>query len=135
MSFFPHALAAPAPAPGLSIEWEEPNCLLCGGRRWSCLVEAPDTSAGGKGLWFAVVQCQECGLCFTNPRPSLNSIGQFYPEGAYRPYRPVKRVHSFAASWRWRFPGKERQEMPWHGDGRLLDFGCGGGSFLERMKQ
>jgi 2-polyprenyl-3-methyl-5-hydroxy-6-metoxy-1,4-benzoquinol methylase len=23
--------------------------------------------------------------------------------------------------------------MPWHGKGRLLDFGCGGGSFLERM--
>ncbi|HMC66442.1 MAG TPA: class I SAM-dependent methyltransferase, partial [Gemmataceae bacterium] len=23
--------------------------------------------------------------------------------------------------------------LPWHGQGRLLDFGCGGGSFLERM--
>src|SRR5262249_34256030 len=27
----------------------------------------------------------------------------------------------------------ERRVLPWHGNGRLLDFGCGGGSFLERM--
>jgi 2-polyprenyl-3-methyl-5-hydroxy-6-metoxy-1,4-benzoquinol methylase len=25
--------------------------------------------------------------------------------------------------------------LPWHGEGRLLDFGCGGGIFLERMAE
>src|SRR5215470_13964993 len=84
MSFFPRDLGAPA-TPGPVVEWEEANCLLCGGRNWAPLVEAPDRLAGGSGLWFAVVQCHDCGLCFTNPRPSLNSIGQFYPS-AYLPH-------------------------------------------------
>ncbi|HTK75412.1 MAG TPA: class I SAM-dependent methyltransferase [Gemmataceae bacterium] len=32
-------------------------------------------------------------------------------------------------------PCVERRVLPWHGQGRLLDFGCGGGSFLRRMQQ
>ena len=28
---------------------------------------------------------------------------------------------------------ERRGEMPWHGQGRLLDFGCGGGAFLKTM--
>jgi SAM-dependent methyltransferase len=113
------------------IEWEEPDCLLCGGRNWSPLVEAPDSTAGGTGLWFAVVQCQDCGLCFTNPRPDAESIGQFYPS-VYRPHRtgnPRRR------GWRRRRNRLEYQVLPWRGKGRLLDFGCGGGSFLASMHQ
>src|SRR5437764_915980 len=111
MSFFPRALASPAPPLGPVVEWEEPACLLCGGRNGSTLLEAPDCTAGGSGLWFAVVQCHDCGLCFTNPRPSQATISHFYPQ-VYRPHqvpRNRKRV---------------RRELPtvlWHGQGRLLD--------------
>ena len=31
--------------------------------------------------------------------------------------------------------GRERRSLSIHGDGRLLDFGCGGGSFLVRMAE
>jgi SAM-dependent methyltransferase len=118
------------------VEWEEPDCLLCGGGRWTPLLEAQDNVPGGTGLWFAVVQCLECGLCFTNPRPSAESIGQFYPS-AYRPHlrragRKPWRLHLPSP---WRSPRRERQALDWHGQGRLLDFGCGGGSFLQRMHQ
>src|SRR4029077_6829766 len=61
------------------VEWEEPACLLCRGRNWFTLVRAPDRPHGSAGLWFAVVQCNDCGLCFTNPRPNAESISQFYP--------------------------------------------------------
>lgn len=134
MSLSPRDLAVLCAASGPVIEWEETDCLLCGGRRWSLLVEAPDTTAGGTGLWFAVVQCHECGLCFTNPRPTVEAIGQFYPD-VYRPHhapRPRKR-------WRLRLPlpwkqyGKDYPMIPRHGRGRLLDFGCGGGTYMERM--
>jgi len=117
------------------IEWEEPPCHLCGDRNWSQLVEAPDQATNGAGLWFAVVQCKRCGLCFTNPRPSPNSIGQFYhPE--YRPHQSKNRRRatnrpSFLPARKHR----DRFAIRWHGRGRLLDFGCGAGSFLDRMHE
>jgi 2-polyprenyl-3-methyl-5-hydroxy-6-metoxy-1,4-benzoquinol methylase len=138
MSFFPRDLAAPVAAPGPSIEWEESNCPLCDGRRSSPLLEAPDNAPGGSGLWFAVVQCQECGLCFTNPRPSPATIGRFYP-AVYLPHRtPTRRKRRRRSAKRilsWPRKCSERQALPWHGQGRLLDFGCGGGSFLDRMNR
>ena len=68
------------------VEWDECACLLCGGSDWAPLVEAPDYGRGGSGLWFMVVQCHECGLCFTNPRPSASTIHSFYPED-YAPHQ------------------------------------------------
>jgi 2-polyprenyl-3-methyl-5-hydroxy-6-metoxy-1,4-benzoquinol methylase len=138
MSFFPRDLAAPVAEAGPVIVWEEPDCLLCGGRSWSSLVEAPDATMGGTGLWFAVVQCQECGLCFTNPRPNTETISQFYPS-VYRPHRTSR----LRRRPRWRLPGlplrkrapKEHRVLSWRGPGRLLDFGCGGGAFLAHMHQ
>lgn len=136
MSFFPRDLPAPAAPLGPLVEWEETNCLLCGGKRWMPLVEAPDLTRGGTGLWFVVVQCQDCGLCFTNPRPTLHTMSQFYPS-AYLPHQPPsarQRDRARTLRWsNWGRPRKERQVLPWHAQGRLLDFGCGGGVFLERM--
>src|SRR5262249_9220869 len=85
---------------------------------------------------FVVVQCQQCGLCFTNPRPTAASIGRFYPSG-YRPHRTPRARQSR----RWRqalqqlfgWSENERRVLPLQGNGRLLDFGCGGGSYLARM--
>src|SRR5262249_36333153 len=74
--------------------------------------------------------CPDCGLCFTNPRPTPASIGRFYPT-AYRPHG-LPRQQRRRPPPRGR-PGKERQTLPWVGEGRLLDFGCGGGSYLEGM--
>src|SRR6266446_9097070 len=134
MSFFPRDVGAPAAGP--AIIWEEPACLLCGQRKAEPLVEAPDSTAGGTGFWFAAVQCQECGLCFTSPRPSAECMDQFYPKD----YRPHRLRHRRAASpisrlgQAWHQPRKEYQTVGRRGRGRLLDFGCGGGSFLLKMR-
>jgi SAM-dependent methyltransferase len=133
MSFFPRELAGGAVMEAPAVAWEEVDCLLCGGRTWSPLVESPDTTSGGTGLWFAVVQCQRCGLCFTNPRPSTETIGRFYPS-IYRPHRTRRRPTRLVDRVRGRRKSKRnRSRIPWHGEGRLLDFGCGGGTFLARM--
>jgi SAM-dependent methyltransferase len=121
--------ATAADTTAVPLEWEHTDCPLCGGPRQAPVLQAADpTSEGGPS--FAVVRCPDCGLCFTNPRPTPASIGRFYPN-SYRPHtlprwkrrRPTPRGR----------PGKERQTLPWVGQGRLLDFGCGGGSYLERM--
>jgi SAM-dependent methyltransferase len=121
------------------VEWEECACPLCAGTNWDPLVEGPDQGRGGKGLWFMVVQCHDCGLCFTNPRPSPRDIGSFYPVD----YVPHRLADSQGEDPRWwqrlplvrQRPDVLRKALSIHGQGRLLDFGCGSGSFLLRMRR
>lgn len=116
------------------IEWEEPVCLLCGGFNSEPVIEAPDPTGGKGALWFLVVRCRDCGLCFTSPRPTASHIGRFYPSD----YQPHQKTHGRLSLWRRcldRCTGNYRKVLPLHGKGRLLDFGCGGGSYLHRMKQ
>ena len=126
--------AAPVRQDGPAVEWEECDCPLCGGQRWAPFIEAPDPLGGS--LRFAVVRCRDCGLCFTNPRPSPCSIEQFYPlvYGPQRAPGPTlpsgRRLRPLA---RWCPPRAERRLLTASRAGRLLDFGCGGGVFLERM--
>jgi SAM-dependent methyltransferase len=115
-----------APLPTMALEWEESVCPLCAGTTWAPLIEAADPLPTVDGLWFMVVQCQECGLCFTNPRPAPASIGKFYPSTYVchrRPQRAGRRKREPLA-----------QLLPPRGAARLLDFGCGAGEFLCRMR-
>src|SRR5262245_55191220 len=120
------------------IEWEECECLSCGSDKWTAYIEAPDLTPGGMGLWFVIVKCRECGLCFTNPRPSPVSMPLFYASD-YTPHDAAPE-HSWKKSWwrQFRVRGSgagQRKALRWHGQGRLLDFGCGSGSFLLRMRE
>jgi SAM-dependent methyltransferase len=85
-----------------------------------------------------VVQCQDCGLCFTNPRPSAESMEQFYP-ASYPPHggRWCVKKERWWRRWRlsWSGPARCRRILPVEGRGRLLDFGCGEGTFLCRMQK
>lgn len=157
------SLAMDADTPPL-VEWEECDCPLCGSSDWTPVIEAPD-QRGSDGLRFLVVQCQRCELCFTNPRPSEHAISRFYPEdyGPHFHWGPLtpraERAHGDlsigpvinsrselttvggppAGKWWRRLLPFSRQSprkfFPVHGTGRLLDFGCGGGSYLLRMRK
>lgn len=161
------ASARPACAAQPEIELERTACLLCGRDDGELVIAAPDRVTGIGGT-FHVVRCRACGLHYTNPRPTVGAIGQFYPSG-YEPWnekedrRPLRTwflrqlERAVLETWlgyprsgsrRW-LPrplaarlgllsirrSRQRQAwIPWRGEGRLLDFGCGGGSFLERMR-
>lgn len=119
-----------------SLEWEQPDCLMCGGERHATILRAHDNAAPWNWQRFRVVRCLDCGLHFTSPRPTPEQIGTYYPDW-YEPHEapePGRRApwRSQFASW-CGWPLEARRVLPWHGQGRLLDFGCGGGSFLERM--
>lgn len=136
MTFFPYDVATPAETPRLDIDWEEADCLLCGQRDWLPLVESQDPVPGRQGLWFVVVQCQKCGLCFTNPRPAASSIHSFYLRSGRSPlHRSGAVKHNASNSRRLAMPrylaGRAAITKP----GRLLDFGCGSGGFLHRMRE
>jgi SAM-dependent methyltransferase len=118
-----------------TIAWEEVACPLCAGRHGTTLVEAQDADGGPNGLWFPIVQCDSCGTCFTNPRPDPASMGQFYASS----YPPHQVHHQQRKSWNpfgfLKKPRVEKRPVPWHGKGRLLDFGCGNGAYLRKMHE
>ncbi|QEL16205.1 class I SAM-dependent methyltransferase [Limnoglobus roseus] len=134
----PRLTERPLAAPAEPVAWDETECPLCGRNDAACVQEAQDpTPTAGEGLWFAVVECRHCSLRYTNPRPDAASIGAFYPSD-YKPHRRPRKIQlARATSWLGRFSGRSPERrglLPWIGPpGRLLDFGCGGGSFLKRM--
>jgi 2-polyprenyl-3-methyl-5-hydroxy-6-metoxy-1,4-benzoquinol methylase len=137
MGFFACGLETDTIAGRPAVEWEQQPCPLCNSECASVLLEAADAAPGASGLWFPVAQCQDCGLCYTNPRPSENTIGQFYQEN-YPPHCKIAKAHKRSPGAWWRLWRNARidpfEKEPVHGQGRLLDFGCGNGAFLERMK-
>lgn len=138
----PPRLFAPAADPPASagLDWDDSPCPLCGGRDERPQFEAadPTPAAGRPALRFLVVRCNRCGLSYTNPRPSAEHIGRFYPAD----YKPHRRPRKLAQARPRAHPlekllgrpcSERRGVLPWPGVGRLLDFGCGGGGFLKRM--
>lgn len=120
--------------------WEYTSCLLCGRDDAVTELEARDISDTVPGLTFRLQRCRHCGLHYTNPRPDPSSIGEFYHQD-YKPHRrprqmrrPLRRWYRGVTGLDWSRAG-ERRSLPMHGRGRLLDFGCGGGSFLLRMAE
>jgi 2-polyprenyl-3-methyl-5-hydroxy-6-metoxy-1,4-benzoquinol methylase len=135
------ALFDPSGEASSAVGWEETPCPLCRQSGGTPVIEAPDPlPPTGTGLVFAVVRCDHCGLTFTNPRPSEDTIARFYPTD-YRPHRRAskmrqsRRVRPFWARLLGRPCGERRGMLPWPGVGRLLDFGCGAGSFLLTMAE
>ncbi len=118
---------------------ESVNCPLCDGEQHTPLMTASDLDPAGQGQQFTLVRCQDCKLVFTNPRPTPASIAQFYTP-AYQPHRRPRKMRRSLRRW-YKLMGmdrarcRERRSLPVQGLGRLLDFGCGGGSFLLRMAE
>ncbi len=60
------------------------DCPACGSMRSTKVFTSVDRLFHTPGFWN-VVRCSDCGLSFTNPRPSVLSIGDYYPDD-YGPY-------------------------------------------------
>lgn len=125
-------------SPRAATAWTEAPCPLCDGERFEIALESQDP-AGDGGRVFCVVRCRSCGLHFTNPRPDESSIGDFYPED-YKPHarRNARRRALGRSRLAWltgRDTAERRGELPVDRPGRLLDFGCGSGSYLARMAE
>ncbi len=133
--------AALVDRPEADLVWEETPCPLCSRDEADLLTEAADPlPAEGRGLIFAVVKCRCCGLAYTNPRPAGESISRFYPP-EYSPHAsptPARRKGVPSRFWS-RILGRpcpeRRGSFPGLKPGRLLDFGCGSGSYLRRMAE
>lgn len=120
-----------------------------------------DLTHGVSDEEFSIVQCAACRLLFLNPRPMPSEMGKFYPPQYFAPSAPPRKVSrikqwvmedfysyptaSLPGFWRQVRKGllwpamilrlvRGREILPWIGQGRLLDVGCGPGRNMTAFK-
>jgi 2-polyprenyl-3-methyl-5-hydroxy-6-metoxy-1,4-benzoquinol methylase len=89
---------------------------------------------------FSVVRCIDCGLMRTNPRPTPETMGFYYPED-YGPYTSTRVTEALLPDKRQpllkrlvRFIVDFRTEaLPDSPIGSMLEVGCASGAFLHKM--
>jgi len=93
----------------------------------------------GSGEFFGIQRCSCCGLLFTNPRPQPSEMGVYYKSGMYISH--TDKAKGFTGRlYHWVKQEMLRSKLRMlknHtvGEGlRLLDYGCGTGSFALAAK-
>lgn len=114
---------------------ETTACPLCEATESRVRYALPDALLGLPGS-FTLVECLSCGLLYQNPRPSLATIGAYYPP-KYDPFVSVpwsnpdrlgQLAHLYGLKKRWWLV--ERHAPRRDGKRKLLDVGCATGVFL-----
>ena len=93
------------------------SCKVCGGTEHRLYGQAEEP--------FRILQCLGCGLVYTHPVPDAEALASHYDEGYYREWREAQ-GRARRRMWGRRLD-KVRRYVP---RGRLLDVGCGLGTFL-----
>lgn len=135
-------------------------CPLCKGDQAVRLFESRDRVHGVPGN-FTVFQCGRCQAVFYFPPLQAAELSRYYPDsyGRYRHSRATGKktyrgVRRFVLENYFGYPSRNgatpflfnrwtafflslvmaKDAIPYRGGGRLLDIGCGGGSYLYRLK-
>lgn len=125
----------------MSIELESVKCDLCSSNSNTLLLQARDYRYGHPEM-FNIVKCNNCGLIYINPRPTIESISKLY-EQHYTPEDNLKTIPKIEkAKWKtilrkiWhRINGQYIDEVTKKTKGKVLDIGCGNGHLLLSLKQ
>ena len=112
------------------------KCPWCGSENAQLHLELKDLFLTQEP--FKILECKECGLLYTTPRPNKDEIGRYYKSEEYyshqenkegfipKVYEKVKSVN-LKNKYSIAIEGKEK--------GKALDIGCGVGDFLHTMEQ
>jgi 2-polyprenyl-3-methyl-5-hydroxy-6-metoxy-1,4-benzoquinol methylase len=108
-------------------------CPLCGNLHSSLFLETRDYLATHKA--FRLVRCNACSFVFTNPRPDPDSMGQYYESNDYISHVQDNSSLTNIVYYKARSL-MLRKKLSWlrslqPKNSRLLDYGCGTGSFLD----
>lgn len=121
------------------VEFEFKNCPLGCTLDDEIVLTGRDRLNGLPGE-FTVIRCKTCGLMRTNPRPTPETIGLYYPD-TYGPYQFTKvtedrKLNKPRPVWKrlvtqiFEF---NTERIPAINPGKMLEIGCASGSFMHCM--
>lgn len=121
------------------VEWETKPCPLGCKQGDEFVLKGRDRINNLPGE-FTIVRCRGCGLMRTDPRPTPETMGFYYPD-SYGPYLATKVADggtSAADSPLWKQLVHKTFRFNWTRvppmkPGRLLEIGCASGAFLHEM--
>lgn len=121
-----------------TIELESVPCPICGRGEDELEFVGHDRLHGLPGE-FSIVRCKSCGLVRTDPRPTANTIGYYYPDD-YGPYKNTKveqktkgrLLNHIKSIVRELFQFNDHK-IPNIKPGRVLEIGCASGEYLHQL--
>ena len=112
-------------------------CPICNSSNFSNYLICEDYTVSRES--FALVKCNDCSFCFTNPRPDPEHIGQYYKSEDYISHTNknnslinivYKLVRLYTLKKKVKLINKYSSTK-----GAMLDYGCGTGNFLEACQK
>lgn len=106
------------------------NCQFCGSESHEYIFDAQDHYTQKN---FSLVRCVNCSLIFTNPHPTINELGKYYPPSYYGDaglrFHPI--IEKVVKFYRKQMAKKIDASFPI--SGRILEIGSGRGTLLSEM--
>lgn len=119
---------------------EAAACDLCGSSSAAHFIHAEDDLTGKPGR-FRFVRCDDCGLVYQHPRVPASAIGAWYDD-EYIAHRKKTDFGAFTPLYRWAMDRHDRRKLALvrryidlGAQHRVLDLGCGAGTFLAKVAQ
>ena len=112
------------------------KCPWCGSENAQLHIELKDLFLTQEP--FKILECKDCGLLYTTPRPNKDEIGKYYKSDEYYSHQENKegfipkvyeKVKSINLKNKYTIATEKTRK------GKILDIGCGVGDFLHTMEQ
>lgn len=103
------------------MQLEHVPCDLCGCDTYKVRYRKPDDWLMATPYQFPVVECTNCRLVYVNPRPTMESMADFYPSDYHSERDSAEHIRRYAV---------QKSLLPDLAGKHVLDIGCAKGDFL-----
>ncbi len=111
------------------------TCPVCKGTNLSSFLDCKDHTVSRET--FTIVKCKSCGFKFTNPRPEIKDLGKYYESPDYVSHSKSTKgfINSlYHVAKHYSLLKKIQLINSLSKKGKILDYGCGTGDFLNACK-